>query len=56
MRGPRRFAPLAHGGRLENFAKSKSQDMFRLWDSRIPKAESEAAADQLVDIIESADP
>jgi hypothetical protein len=37
---------------LENFAKFKSKAQFRLWDSRIPGAESRKAAENLVDIIE----
>jgi len=37
---------------LENFAKYRSNAEFRLWDSRIPSAESRDAANNLVDIIE----
>ena len=37
---------------LDNFAKYKSKEEFRLWDSRIPSKDSRDAADNLVDIVE----
>lgn len=40
---------------LEDFAKFRSKAEFRLWDSRIPSAESRDAAGQIVDIIESSE-